>query len=340
MAQVRSSWEDAEDSLPKIRKQLQDACSVGSLVPWTIFRYLMKARPISELAWTSTISLTASPNQKANQNTMGMKFGRQRFFMYLCDPLDALARRIVGKQHQPPLHLRWSVGAPAIWESAATEYILHLRLLAGLKPSSSILDIGCGCGQVALPLMDFLDDSGTYEGWDLMEDVIDWCKRSIAARDKRFRFRHIDVMNGMYNPSGRSSPAEFVFTHDREYDVILLKSVFTHMFAPETANYLRQISELLNEDGKCLATFFLLNPHQREIVQKGGSSLSFEHPANGAFMDNPTVPEAAVGYEEDQLQNMLKAANLRLSKPPFYGNWTGDKNALSYQDILILEKAK
>ncbi|MGA9117935.1 MAG: class I SAM-dependent methyltransferase [Bacteroidota bacterium] len=283
--------------------------------------------------------LTPVTITRVDKKHMGMKFGRQRFFMYLCDPLDALARRIVGKQEQPPLHLRWSIGAPAIWESATTEYILHLRFLAGMKPSSHILDIGCGCGQVALPLKDFLDESGTYQGWDLMEDAIAWCERAIAARDSRFRFSHLDVRNGMYNPSGRIAPEEFVFAHDRKYDVILLKSVFTHMFAAETANYLRQISQLLSENGKCLATFFLLNPHHRDLLERGKMASTFQHAARGAFLDNPEVPEAKVGYAEDRLLEMLKASGLRLSKPPFYGSWSGDRNGLSYQDILILEKA-
>ncbi len=269
---------------------------------------------------------------------MGMKLGRQLFLMYLSDPIDALARRIVGKQNQPPLHLRWAVGAPAVWESAAAEYVLHLRLLAGMTPSSNILDIGCGCGQVALPLMDFLDASGSYEGWDLMENAIAWCNRVIARRDPRFRFRHLDVLNGMYNPTGRSAPDVYQFPRDRHYDVIFLKSVFTHMFPPETSNYLRQISDLLNDNGKCLATFFLLNPDRQEHIQSGKSTHTFRHVARGAFIDIPGVPEAAVGYAEEEVFRMVKDAGLRLTKPPYYGSWNGDRSGLSYQDILILEK--
>ena len=97
---------------------------------------------------------------------MGMKLGRQLFLMYLSDPIDAVARRIVGKQNQPPLHLRWAVGAPAVWESAAAEYVLHLRLLAGMTPSSSVLDIGCGM-MPASPFLSWIfsmNRAGTKDG--------------------------------------------------------------------------------------------------------------------------------------------------------------------------------
>ncbi|HTY01714.1 MAG TPA: class I SAM-dependent methyltransferase, partial [Bacteroidota bacterium] len=227
---------------------------------------------------------------------------------------------------------------PAVWESAAAEYILILRLFAGMKPWSKILDIGCGSGQVAIPLRTFLDEAGRYEGWDLMEDAIAWCIRNISKQDPRFRFMHLDVQNGMYNPRGRCAPEAFTFPADGKYDVIFLKSVFSHMLPPETRNYLRQISLCLGEGGKCLATFFVLNGQRRDHVKKGGSSFSFKHHHKGAFIDNEAVPEATVGYAEEDLMEMIRQADLRLSMPPQYGSWDGNRNGLSFQDILILER--
>lgn len=59
-------------------------------------------------------------------------------------PLDYVSRIINGKGDFPPLHLRRHVGPLRTFEASGAEFMGYLRLLTGLQPNESILDIGCG----------------------------------------------------------------------------------------------------------------------------------------------------------------------------------------------------
>jgi SAM-dependent methyltransferase len=254
------------------------------------------------------------------------------------DPLDRLVRRINGKQHLPPLHLRWEVGPLRGFESSAAEFRLVLQLFGGLRPDSRVLDIGCGCGQIALELIERLDKEGTYEGWDINSRAIQWCARTIGRVDRRFTFQTLDVRNGMYNPTGADDAASFKFPDNGQFDVILLKSVLTHMLREEVLNYLEQIPGLLVPRGRCTASCFLLNERQHAHERRGVSRIAFQPFRDNMAVVNPEVPEATVAFEEAEMMGMLRRARLRLSRPVLYGGWIGDPAALSHQDIMILER--
>ncbi len=264
----------------------------------------------------------------------------KKLLLKVLDPLDALVRRINGKQHYPPLHLRWEVGPLRGFETAGAEYRLLLKLAAGLRPDSSLLDIGCGCGQMALWLANDLDEHGRYEGWDLHAPAIAWCQENISRSDSRCTFRHMDVRNGMYNPGGTTSAASYCFPKAGPFDVILLKSVFTHMLHDEVANYLAQFPQLLKAKGRCLATFFLLGEHQRCLAAEGRNTLRFEQFDGGsAFVANRVLPEGIVAYEEEDVRSILRRSGLQLAAPVMYGTWTGDRSGLTHQDVLVIERA-
>src|SRR5688572_22089625 len=132
----------------------------------------------------------------------------------------------------------------------------HLRLLVGLQSQENLLDVGCGCGSMALFLKDYLDESGHYTGVDIHQPSINWCKKKIAERHANFRFLHIDVKNLAYNPKGAHRAEDYALPFEvQTFDVILLKSVFTHMRPLEVENYIQEVSRLLKSGGRCLMTF-------------------------------------------------------------------------------------
>ena len=96
-------------------------------------------------------------------------------------PLDYISRLINDKTDFPPLHLRRYVGPLRSFESSGAEFLSYLRLLAGLRPSDRILDIGCGCGLMALFLEDYLDEKGAYVGVDIHRPSIRWCQKKIST---------------------------------------------------------------------------------------------------------------------------------------------------------------
>src|SRR5260370_25414931 len=54
------------------------------------------------------------------------------------------------------------------------EFLGIFRDAGGLEPHHQVLDIGCGNGRMALPLMEFLSCDGSYEGFDILQEGIDW----------------------------------------------------------------------------------------------------------------------------------------------------------------------
>jgi len=254
-------------------------------------------------------------------------------------PLDRLSLVINGKKDFPPLHLRRYVGPLRSFEMSGAEFMSYLRLIVNLQPDESLLDIGCGCGLMAIPLQEFLSRQARYEGLDVHEPSITWCRRHISSKHPNFKFRHIDVKSHAFNRRGRYAAEEFSFPYeDQAFDVILLKSVFTHMRPPAVDNYCRELSRLLSPKGRCLATFFLLNDRQKELAKTGGNKLHFNFGDDTWRYVYQNSPDSAVAYREDFVHSMLQKHGLSLRSPIIYGSWSGLSDGLSFQDMLLLQK--
>lgn len=267
-----------------------------------------------------------------------LRAGRSLALLAL-SPIDYAYRLVNNKADLPPLHLRRYVGPLGSFEASGSEFMSHLRLLAELRPEERVLDIGCGCGQMALHLKNYLDQRGSYVGVDIHGPSIRWCQKKITRRRSNFKFARIDVRNLAYNPLGthRAETYQFPFD-DRSFDLILLKSVFTHMRPREVSNYLAEVSRLLKSNGRCLATFFLLNEEQAGLAVKGGNDLTFKYGEGVWRYRLEQSPESAVAYDESYVIELLEQHGLILKGPIRYGRWAGRQDGLSYQDILLLEK--
>jgi SAM-dependent methyltransferase len=251
-------------------------------------------------------------------------------------PVDYAVRALNCKGDLPPLHLRRYVGPLGSFESSGAEFMGYLRALAGLRPSERVLDIGCGCGQMALHLKNYLNEDGSYVGVDIHRPSINWCQQKIARRHKNFKFTHIDVRNLAYNPNAAQRAEAYVFPfEDRSFDLILLKSVFTHMRPPEVSSYLSEVARLLKSDGRCLATFFLLNDEQASLARRGKNDLAFDYGEGEWRYVHEHSPESAVAYDESFVMQLLEKYGLVVEKR-IYGRWSGRDDGLSYQDILLL----
>lgn len=255
-------------------------------------------------------------------------------------PVDYVARVVKGKTDLPPLHLRRYVGPLRSFESSGAEFMAYLRSLAGLRPDERVLDIGCGCGQMALHLKNYLNETGSYAGVDIHGPSIRWCRQKIARRHQNFHFAHIDVRNLAYNPNAAHSAETYQFPfEDHTFDLILLKSVFTHMRPLEVSNYVGEVARLLKNDGRCLATFFLLNDEQAALARKGANDLAFNYGEGEWRYVRQDSPESAVAYDESFVLQLLEKYGLAVKKR-IYGRWSGREDGLSYQDIFIIRHKK
>ena len=213
--------------------------------------------------------------------------------------------------------------------------------LADIKPHHKVLEVGSGVGRMAYALKDFLDPDlgGEYMGIDIQRDGVKWCQENFSPRIKHFHFKHIDVYNELYNPQGSqlSSNVTFDFA-DATFDFVYLTSVFTHMLPDDIQRYCSEIARVMKPDASALMTFFILNQEAQEYISKGGATFEFRHQFDGYYSEYSTIVERAIAYEEESVNTFLASNQLTMKVPIQYGSWSGRKNGLSFQDIIVVTK--
>jgi ubiquinone/menaquinone biosynthesis C-methylase UbiE len=236
---------------------------------------------------------------------------------------------------QPPRSLI-SVG-DGNFKQIGLEFLDHFIRIGGLQPNERVLEIGCGIGRMAIPLTTYLNETGSYDGFDIARAEVFWCKKNITPRFANFNFHHIDVHNDQTNPKGKFQASSYQFPLAAgQYDFVFLTSVFTHMLMEDIENYLQEISRVLKPGGRSLASYFLLNPEARALLKTKGSR--FKHPYGSSLVIDPKMPEASIGHEEKTIRGFYQKFNLHILEPIHYGSWSGRDKFLSSQDIILAEK--
>jgi len=245
--------------------------------------------------------------------------GTRTLIQILEEPIDWFVRRVVNnKKGYPPLWLRQKVGSLNDFEGSGGEYIAYLKLLCNLQPGDRLLDIGCGCGLVCLQINENTNiteylGNGRYVGLDIDGKLVDWCNKNIRSRYPICQF---------------SVPLPKANLFNYKFDVVLAKSLFTHLLSNETEDYLKLIKDHIGPGGRCLSTFFLLN----KIEPKG--RYTFKFVSYPEAYERISKKRAAVAYDEKWLLSLLK--KMEFSVDIYYGSWRGNGKGLSFQDIIIL----
>jgi SAM-dependent methyltransferase len=267
---------------------------------------------------------------------MGLKKARNAFYQ-LIEPLDYLLRVVNEKNDFPPIKLRRYVGPLRGFESSGAEFTAYMKLLGGLRSDERVLDIGCGCGLMAIYLREYLTSAGSYAGVDIYKPAVQWSRKNIVA--KNITFAHIDVQNDIYNQNGAISDKEFTFPYDTgSVDLVLTKSVFTHMQEAGIRRYLGEIKRLLSDHGRAIITLFLLNKTQKELFEKGLNRMKFVFGNDTCRWLYKNSPESGIAYSEEVILKYLAENNLELLNSVYYGTWSGRENGTSFQDIMVIRK--
>jgi SAM-dependent methyltransferase len=217
--------------------------------------------------------------------------------------------------------------------------VAYLIDLCRLKPHEAVLEIGCGGGGPALHLAKVLNEEGSYDGLDIQEERIERCTRVISAKYPNFRFHVADVYNGNYNPKGTVKASEYRFPFDDEsFDVVFLNSVFTHMLPGDVERYLSEVSRVLRRGGRCLITYFLMNPESLAAVQSGTRGKSFPYAYGNHRVESEDSPDRLVALDEGFVRGLYDRFGLEILEPIRYGRWSGRKTFTSKQDIIVAVK--
>jgi SAM-dependent methyltransferase len=217
--------------------------------------------------------------------------------------------------------------------------------VSGVGAGERVLDVGCGTGRVAVPLLDHLGPDGSYEGFDRDPARIAWCNEQIAPLHPRFRFQVVEAFNSP-RQKGSVPAGEVRFPYgDAEFDVVFLFSVFTHMLPDGVERYLAEIGRVLKPDGRAVITWFLLNDEalrmldeQRDARRNSASNAheaSFIHDLGVCRVANRAKPEAVVAYQEPFVREAYDRSGLAISEPIRYGSWIGREGTLLNQDVVL-----
>jgi len=238
----------------------------------------------------------------------------------------------------PPIRFRVRAGL-GNWTKVGKEFADIFVKFGGLQPADRVLDIGCGFGRVATALVNYLNPRGSYEGFDVFPEAVEWCRARVTPLHPNFRFRLVDVHNGVYNPNGSVDPAHFAFPYsDGSFDFVHLTSVFTHMLPPGVENYLREISRVLRTGGKCAISCYLINEESVNLMNSGKSEPSFPSDHVRYRLQDRLHPERAVAYDVAFLRDRYVRNGFKIIEPILWGYWCGRDHFLSLQDIIIAEK--
>jgi SAM-dependent methyltransferase len=214
----------------------------------------------------------------------------------------------------------------------------HFQHLCQLQPHHRVLDVGCGIGRIARPLAGFLNEKGSYEGFDIVKEGIDWCKKHYGSYPN-FRFLFTPLQNDLYNLSTDQKASDFTFPYgENEFDLVILTSVFTHMQPDDVAHYLKEIGRVLKPGGHCFATFFIITPATEKHLDESDKPF-FPYRYGHYFLHNPRVKDANIAFRHEYLAGLFSDAGLeQLHFHP--GWWAGLPKAqcINFQDVVILRK--
>jgi SAM-dependent methyltransferase len=271
-----------------------------------------------------------------------VRWGLRKIYLTPVDIVDRYTHR--ERVGVPPKAATFTGGVRDYAESGEF-FVGALRDVAGLTPSSRILDIGSGLGRLALPMVSYLDASGSYDGLEIVPSAVEWCRKNVIGPYANIHFAHADVYNKEYNPKGRYRAAEYRLPYDDgSFNLVVLFSVFTHMMPADVDRYVGEIARVLEPGGRSFITFFLFNEESERIMRSSPTGTRFGHRVPPYWTYSPKIPELAIGFDESYIQ-ALYARNGLVIDEVYRGAWCGrvghwpNASGLGGQDVIVATKS-
>lgn len=204
----------------------------------------------------------------------------------------------------------------------------------GLESTDAVLEVGCGIGRMAIPLIRHLSEEGSYVGLEIDQAKVRYCAETVGAVAPRFNFHHADVFSRYYNPRGTGGGRDYIFPFDDgRFDFVFLTSVFTHMLPEDMEKYVGEISRVMASDATLITSYWLSKTRVGPPCQPYSE-----------FSDvyNIDEPEHGVVFREAYVKDVVERSGLRilrLWRGSRFGQDDPDHNPNSLQDIIIATKS-
>lgn len=227
---------------------------------------------------------------------------------------------------------------PEIFLTSGEETLSLVVDLLDLEPDHRLLDLGCGCGRVALPFQRFASEEGSYFGLDVDRACIEWCVSHLQAKDARFHFDRLDVRSESYNPAGHVDPDRVILPYpNRFFDRALASSLFTHMREAGIDVYLGELARTLRSDGRLLISAFLMDDAAVAGVKTGTTDFRFvDRLGENSWTLDRDNPLDGVSLDERWIMSIAEKHGLK----PYAirkGTWRSTKGWAVEQDWIALE---
>lgn len=208
---------------------------------------------------------------------------------------------------------------------------------ARLRKDHHLLDIGCGTGRVAKPLIGLLED-GRYNGFDVNPKFINYCIENYKTR--RAIFQCCDIQHEEFNRGGIIDPSTFEFPYpDKSFHIVIAIAVFNHFYASWVFQYIREIARVLKPGGVFIGTMQLLNRQSIEYIStRTVQPYLFPVRTSESWHDFEQRPLWNVAHPEEEIRRVFIKSNLMIQEPIRYGLWCGSPIALDGPDVIMAKK--
>jgi cyclopropane fatty-acyl-phospholipid synthase-like methyltransferase len=189
---------------------------------------------------------------------------------------------------------RTAVGG--MWDEIGPLQLAFLKE-KGLRPSDSLLDIGCGCLRGGVHLVEYLDP-GNYFGFDVNQSLLDaGYEVELGAVGLRGRLPRENLL------CGRDFEVE---RFGREFDFALALSLFTHLTLNHIRVCLERLTPWMNGRGNMYATY---------------NEIPASHPTHEPFREWPGrkttyATREPYHYRFDDLAELAAGVAWRVEKVP------------------------
>ena len=213
----------------------------------------------------------------------------------------------------------------------------------GLKPSSKVLDYGCGLGRITYPLSEYLIE-GEYLGVDVVKDGIVFLRH--AYRDfPHFSFEHLNLRlshyqlddvapQGEINDSGDEVRQVVIPALDQYFDFQISTSVFTHMQREDIEATLREIKRKMKPGSLCYNTWLIVDETAKIALREGKADRELPYEQDGMFFYDSSNVLMCTAYSIGVMQEIYRKGGHDIMAI-HSGSWKDCDNGAIYQDIVI-----